>query len=101
MACRIATTRTTRLAYAIGVALVSALIGLAPRARKARRRLQRAADAATPLSKACQPGATAIAEESPLPNVAAALAQAQDAAHPRHGRGARTRQRARRRLYRS
>jgi acyl-CoA thioesterase I len=68
MACRIATTRTTRLAGCFGVALVSALIGIA------------AARAQTPppansFTKACQAGENAGADASPLPNVAAALAQ--------------------------
>ena len=38
-------------------------------------RAQSAPPAAAPLSKACQPGATVATEESPLPNVAAALAK--------------------------
>jgi lysophospholipase L1-like esterase len=74
MDCRIATTRKI---CALGAALVSALIGLAA----ARAQTPPAAagvapvDAAMPLSKACQPGADATVNESPLPNVAAALKQ--------------------------
>jgi acyl-CoA thioesterase-1 len=67
MALRIATTRTTRLACC--AALVSAAIAAGPALA------QNAPPAATPLSKACQPGAGADADQSPLPNVAAALAQ--------------------------
>jgi lysophospholipase L1-like esterase len=65
MACRIATTRTTRLACC--AALVSAVFAGGPA-------LAQTAPAA-PLSKACQPGARADADQSPLPNVATALAQ--------------------------
>ncbi|MBI3704334.1 MAG: SGNH/GDSL hydrolase family protein [Rhizobiales bacterium] len=74
MDCRIATTRTT---CAIGAALLSALIGLA----QARAQTPPAAAAGAPggaamtLSKACEPGAGATVDESPLPNVAAALKQ--------------------------
>lgn len=64
MASRIATTRTTRLACCLGLALSAAAPAQA----------QNAAPLA-PLSKACQPGASATADELPLPNVAAALAQ--------------------------
>jgi lysophospholipase L1-like esterase len=64
MASRIATTHTTRLAGCLGLALAAASPAQA----------QTAAPLA-PLSKACQPGASATADESPLPNVAAALAQ--------------------------
>ena len=76
MARRIATTRTTRLAGVLGVALVCALIGLA----EARAQTPPAAatppdGAASPLSKACTPGTAATSDESPLPNVAAALKQ--------------------------
>ena len=67
MALRIATTRTTRLACC--AALVNAAIAAGPALA------QNAPPAATPLSKACQPGAGADADQSPLPNVAAALAQ--------------------------
>lgn len=70
MACRIATTRTTCPPGSVGVALLLALIVCAPAAA------QNAAPAApSPYSKSCQPGAAATADESPLPNVAAALAQ--------------------------
>jgi acyl-CoA thioesterase I len=76
MARRITTTRTTHLARAFGVALVSALIGFsATRAQGPPLAADAPADAPTPLSKSCQIGATTIAEELPLPNVAAALAQ--------------------------
>ena len=64
MARRIATTRTTCLA---GCVALAALVAGAS--------AQNAAPPATPLSKACQPGAGATADASPLPNVAAALAQ--------------------------
>ena len=67
MARRIATTRKTRLAFC--AALVSAAIAAGPALA------QSAPPAVTPLSKACQPGAGADADQSPLPNVAAALAQ--------------------------
>jgi hypothetical protein len=60
----------------LGVALVSALIGFsATRAQGPPLAADAPADAPTPLSKSCQIGATTIAEELPLPNVAAALAQ--------------------------
>lgn len=68
MARRNATTRTTRLAGAIGVALVAALIVCAPA-------LAQNGAAPMPVSKACQPGAGNGADAPPLPNVAAALAQ--------------------------
>ncbi len=68
MACRIATTHT---ACALGVALLSALlVGAAARAQGAP-----PGAASMTLSKACQAGSAAIADQSPLPNVAAALAQ--------------------------
>ena len=76
MALRIAATRTTRLARTFGVALVSALIGFsATRAQGPPPAATAPADAPTPLSKSCETGATTIADELPLPNVAAALAQ--------------------------
>ncbi len=76
MALRIATTRTTHLAGTFSVALVSALIGFSPtRAQGPPPAAAAPADAPTPLSKSCETGATAIADELPLPNVAAALAQ--------------------------
>lgn len=68
MVSRIATTRTTCRPGSVGVALLIALIVCAPAAA------QNAAPP-SPYSKACQPGAAATADESPLPNVAAALAQ--------------------------
>ena len=68
MARRIAPTRPLRLARLIGVALIGATIAIgAARAQSP--------PPATPLSKACQPGERAGADQSPLPNVAAALAQ--------------------------
>ena len=67
MARRIATTHPLRLAGLIGAALIGALIGAgAARAQS---------PPATPLSKACQRGASADADQSPLPNVTVALAQ--------------------------
>ncbi len=67
MARRIATTHPTRFTGAIGVALLSALILCGPaRAQSAQ---------PSPLSKTCQGGAPALGAQSPLPNVAAALAQ--------------------------
>jgi len=75
MARRITTTHTTRLAGVLGVALVCALLGLA----EARAQTPPAAaapdGAASPLSKACTPGTTTTSDESPLPNVTAALKQ--------------------------
>ena len=72
MARRIATTRATRLAGIAGIALVSALLGLA----RAPAQSPPAPDGpASPVSKACTPGTAATADESPLPNVAAALKQ--------------------------
>jgi acyl-CoA thioesterase-1 len=70
MASRIATTRPTACCLAAG--LVSALVILAPALAQT---APLPAAAQQPLSKACQPGATALTGESPLPNVAAALAQ--------------------------
>ena len=70
MACRIAPNHRTRLAGTLGVALVAALIGCAPaRAQSA------PPPPAAPLSKDCQAGATVTTDESPLPIVAATLAQ--------------------------
>lgn len=72
MARRIATTRTTRFAGCLGVALVSVLIGLGPtRAQSPPPQ----SPSQAPFSKACQAGESAGADQSPLPNVAAALAQ--------------------------
>ena len=68
MACRVATTRTTCIAGLIGAALVSASIG-------AGAAWAQSPPPATTLSKACQAGASATTDESPLPNVAAALKQ--------------------------
>ncbi len=68
MARRIAPTRPLRLARLTGAALIGATIAIgAARAQSP--------PPAAPLSKACQPGATADADQSPLPNVAAALAK--------------------------
>jgi lysophospholipase L1-like esterase len=76
MACRIATTRATRRTGAVGVAHISALV-LAALIFCGPARAQTALPAAqpSPLSKACQNGSVALGVESPLPNVAAALAQ--------------------------
>jgi len=70
MARRIATTHPTRFAGVIGAAFVSALIFCG----------QAAAQTAqpSPLSKTCQGGSAALGAHSPLPNVAAALAQRKD-----------------------
>jgi acyl-CoA thioesterase I len=66
MACRIAPTHPTRLAVA--AAIVAALIGsVAARAQTA------APPPIVPYSKNCQGGSAALAEETPLPNVAVAL----------------------------
>jgi acyl-CoA thioesterase-1 len=70
MARRIATTRTTRFAGAIGAALLSALIFCGPARAQAAQ--------PSPLSKTCQGGVAALGAQSPLPNVAAALAQRKD-----------------------
>jgi lysophospholipase L1-like esterase len=81
MARRIATTRQTpqARACAIGAALLSTLIVCtAARAQSAGPTppVASPANAISPLSKTCQAGSKALApEESPLPNVAAALAQ--------------------------
>jgi acyl-CoA thioesterase-1 len=71
MACRIA---TKRAACALGAALLSALIGGAS-ARAQSPPAPAASAMPSLLSKACQPGSPAPSEGSPLPNVAAALAQ--------------------------
>lgn len=68
MARRIATTQTLRRTALIGAALTAVVIGGAPL------RAQTPA-ALMPFSKACQPGANAGADQSPLPNVAAVLAK--------------------------
>lgn len=78
MARRSATTITTCLACSIGVALVSYSVGwTAARAQTPPAAAVEPApdNAASPVSKACQPGAAAVSEESALPNVAAALAR--------------------------
>jgi acyl-CoA thioesterase I len=64
MARRTATTHPLRFAGLIGAALIGALIGVA-----------HAQSPAPPLSKTCQRGASADADQSPLPNVTAALTQ--------------------------
>ena len=97
MARRIATTRNVRLAGYFGAALVSALIGLGP----ARTQSPPPQSPAAPLSKACQAGDSAGADQSPLPNVAAALAQRKTLRILAHGRRARPGRRARRRLHRN
>ena len=73
MARRIATTHPAGAARAVRAAIIAALIVAAPALACA----QNAASPApqSPLSKACQPGAGALAGDPPLPNVAAALAQ--------------------------
>ncbi|MEP7030808.1 MAG: hypothetical protein ABI830_07730, partial [Pseudolabrys sp.] len=72
MACRIATARTTRYPGAIGAALVSLALGLTPAAAQS----PQAADSApSPVSKACTPGSATLSDQSPLANVAAALAK--------------------------
>ena len=71
MACRIASTRPTRCAVA--AALVAALLAGCKRARADACGASGAAAAVVPYSKACQSGSSALAGESPLPNVAIAL----------------------------
>ena len=66
MARRIATTYPRSLAGLIGAALIGVLIGAAH---------AQAPPAAPPFSKSCQRGASADADQSPLPNVTVALAQ--------------------------
>ena len=66
MARRIATAHTLRRSGLIGAALAGALAVTAAPAQT---------PPAMPLSKACQPGIGADAEQSPLPNVAAVLAK--------------------------
>jgi acyl-CoA thioesterase I len=68
MACRIATTHTSCLARLIGAALVSAWFGIGAASAQS-------PPPTTPLSKFCTAGANAMAVGSPLPNVAAVLAQ--------------------------
>jgi hypothetical protein len=75
MACRIATTRTHRFAGPLAALTAAALIGLAPaRAQVSPPAVPPAATDA-PVSKACEAGVTAGADTTPLPNIAAALAQ--------------------------
>jgi acyl-CoA thioesterase-1 len=69
MARRIAPTQPTRTALAVRAAILAALLAALPA------RAQDAPAAPLPLSKACQAGASAIADEGPLPNVAATLSQ--------------------------
>jgi acyl-CoA thioesterase I len=72
MARRIAPTQPTRTAAAVGAAVLAALVTL----NGARAQGAAPAEAQLSLSKACQAGASALAtEESPLPNVEAALKQ--------------------------
>jgi lysophospholipase L1-like esterase len=69
MACRIASTQSTRLA--LGAALVAALLtGIGARAQTA---APSPPAPVVPFSQGCQGGSKALAEESPLPNVANAL----------------------------
>ena len=77
MACRIATTRTTRLSYFCSGVIISAVIGLASaQAEGPPPPAPPVPDSgASLISKACETGTTATADEAPLPNVAAALAQ--------------------------
>ena len=78
MARRSATTITTCLACSIGVALVCYSVGWnAARAQTPPAATVEPApdNGASPVSKACQPGSAAVSDESPLPNVAAALAR--------------------------
>jgi acyl-CoA thioesterase I len=77
MACRIATTRATRdQSRVVGVARIGALV-LSALVVCYPASAQTAPPAAqgSPLSKTCQSGSAALGTESPLPNVAAALAQ--------------------------
>ena len=69
MARRVTTTRTSRASSA-GVALIAAALAAFTPARA-----QVAPSSAAPVSKACDAGAAAPAETTPLPNVAAALAK--------------------------
>jgi acyl-CoA thioesterase-1 len=74
MACRIATTRATRLSGVVATTIGALVFGALmvcwpPRAQTAPLESQ-----PLPLSKACQSGSAALGAESPLPNVAAALA---------------------------
>lgn len=72
MARRIATTRPAGASRAVRAAILAALAAALPA------QAQVAPPPAAPapvFSRSCQPGATALSEESPLPNVAAALAQ--------------------------
>ena len=64
-------TATTHAACALGAALLSAFILCAP----ARAQAVPPHETLSPLSKACQAGSAAIADQSPLPNVAMALKQ--------------------------
>jgi lysophospholipase L1-like esterase len=72
MACRIATTHAAR---ALGAGLLAALICGAPARAQTPAAGQPASNPAFSLSKSCQVGSPALAAESPLPNVAAALAK--------------------------
>jgi acyl-CoA thioesterase-1 len=68
MARRITTTQPARAACAVSAAIIAALVALnTARGQNAL--------AQTPLSRACQAGAGALAGETSLPNVAVALAQ--------------------------
>ena len=67
MACQIASTHPTRLA--VGAAILVALFAGTP----ARAQIVAPLAPVVPFSKTCQGGSAALAEESPLPNVAIAL----------------------------
>ena len=69
MACRIASTHPTRLAFAAAI-LVALIAGVTARAQTV---APPALAPVVPFSKTCQGGSSALAEESPLPNVAIAL----------------------------
>jgi lysophospholipase L1-like esterase len=76
MACRIARTRATRPAGSVGAASIGALIVATLLACcPARAQLLPTEARPLPFSKSCQTGSAALAAETPLPNVAAALAQ--------------------------
>jgi len=67
MARRVTTTRASRASSAGAALIAAALAALAPAGAQT--------PPAAPVSKTCETGATATAETTPLPNVAAALAQ--------------------------
>jgi lysophospholipase L1-like esterase len=76
MASRIATTfstRQARFACTVGLALVSAAVGMGVNAARAQSP-PAPAESTSPITKACQPGSVALSDQSSLPNVARALA---------------------------